>query len=140
MKNKAGALVSFHPRKQHNFEQAAVLAELFPRRFKHVTSVYFAPLLVKWLSKLSPKYAGKIGKRSYNQLPKKYVRTMPSTEIRRWRLERKQGQAHLWDYMALNEFWQKEVLRNYQAPKICISYDGISHLLFREWKGKSVLI
>jgi glycosyltransferase involved in cell wall biosynthesis len=138
--NKNGELVSFHPRKQHNFEQAAVLAELFPGRFRHVTSVYFAPWLVKLLSKVSPRYAGQMGKRSYSLLPGKYVRTMSSTEIKRWRLERKQGPAHLWDYMALNEFWQKEVLRNYKAPKICISYDGISHLLFRKWKGKSVLI
>ena len=42
--------------------------------------------------------------------------------------------------MDLNEFWQKEVLRHFKPPKVCVSYDGISHLLFREWKGKSLLV
>ena len=138
--NKSGKLISFHPRKQHNFEQAAVLAELYPGRFKHVTSVYFAPFLVRLLRKIAPRYANQIGKRSYGQLPKKYVSTFPSTEIKRWLLERKQGPAHLSDYMDLNEYWQKTVLRNFDAPEICISYDGISHLLFRNWKNKAVLI
>ncbi len=48
--------------------------------------------------------------------------------------------ANLSDYMDLNEFWQKNVLRRFDPPQICISYDSISHHLFREWKNKSVLI
>lgn len=135
-----GKLVSFHPRKQHNFEQAAVLAELYPKKFRHVTSVYFAPFLVKLVSKVNSRYGNQIGKRSFFQLPKKFVRTLPSTEIRRWLLERKQGVAHLSDYMDLNEYWQKKILSKFRPPGICISYDGISHLLFRQWKNKSILI
>lgn len=133
-------ILSFHPRKQHNFEQAASLAELYPDRFAHVTSIYFRPSLVKLLGRISPIYAGKIGKRSYYKLLKKYVYTLPSTEIKRWFFERKHGPAHLSDYMNLNEYWQKAVLKRFEAPKVCISYDGISHLLFREWKNKSILI
>ena len=138
--SKPGQLISFHPRKQHNFEQAAVLAELFPKRFKHVTSVYFGPLLVKLLRKISPRYANQIGKRSYYKLSKKYVRTLPATEIRRWRQERKHGLANLSDYMDLNEYWQKNVLHHFDPPRVCISYDGISHLLFRAWKNKAILV
>src|SRR5580692_9900106 len=113
---KPGQLISFHPRKQHNFEQAAVLADLFPKRFKHVTSVYFAPVLVRLLRKIAPRYASQIGKRSFYKLPKKYVRTLPSIEIKRWKLERKQGPAHLSDYMDLNECWQKTILKHFDPP------------------------
>ena len=42
--------------------------------------------------------------------------------------------------MNLNEYWQKVILRHFKPPEVCISYDGISHLLFREWKGKSLLV
>lgn len=133
-------IISFHPRKQHNFEQAAMLAELFPDQFQHVTSVYFPPLLIKILKKISSRVGNQLGKRSYAGLPGKYVRTLPSTEIKRWRLEKKQGPAHLSDYMDLNEFWQKKVLGHFGPPRICISYDGISRHLFRAWKGKSLLV
>ncbi|HEY4935907.1 MAG TPA: glycosyltransferase family 4 protein, partial [Puia sp.] len=138
--NKSGKLISFHPRKQHNFEQAAVLAELFPTKFRHVTSVYFAPLLVRLVKRIAPRFGNQIGKRSYDKLPKKYVKTLPGTEIKRYLLERKQGPAHLSDYMDLNEHWQKKMLSHFEPPLICISYDGISHLLFRQWKNRSVLI
>ena len=133
-------IISFHPRKQHNFEQAAMLAALFPDRFLHVTSVYFPPLLIKILKKISSRIGNQLGKRSYSTLPGKYVRTLPSTEIKRWKLEKKQGPAHLSDYMDLNEFWQKKVLNHFGPPGICISYDGISRHLFRAWKGKSLLV
>jgi glycosyltransferase involved in cell wall biosynthesis len=138
--SKPVQLISFHPRKQHNFEQAAVLAELYPKRFKHVTSIYFAPMLVRLLKKIAPHYASLIGKRSFYKLLKKYVRTLPSTEIKRWRLERKKGLASLNDYMDLNEYWQKTVLKHFDPPRVCISYDSISHHLFREWKNKTVLV
>ena len=74
--------MSFHPRNKHNFEQAAVLAELFPKSFEHVTSVYFGPWLIKWLKRIAPKYSNQLGKRSYYKLSKKYVRTLPSTEVK----------------------------------------------------------
>jgi glycosyltransferase involved in cell wall biosynthesis len=133
-------IVSFNPRKQHNFEQAAVLVDLYPERFRHVTSIYFAPSLVRFLSRISPRYAHQIGKRSHPRLPRKYVRTLPLAEIKRFLRERKYGPSHLPDFMNLNEYWQKQVLRRFAPPGICISYDGISHLLFRKWKNKSKLI
>ncbi len=133
-------ILSFHPRKQHNFEQASILSELYPERFKHVTSIYFGPSLVLFLSRLSPKLARQMGKRSYPALPKKYVISLPSVEIKKWLLERKKGPAHLSDFMDLNELWQKKILKRFNPPGVCISYDGISHLLFREWKDKSKLM
>jgi glycosyltransferase involved in cell wall biosynthesis len=142
MKNIPGGvrISSFHPRKQHNFEQAAVLAELFPDRVKHVTGIYFPPALVKMVRKISAGLAGKIGKRSFYKLPGKYVVSLPATEIRKWRLERKKGPAQLSDFLELNEYWQESVLRHIQPPQICISFDGVSNLIFRNWKNKSKLI
>jgi glycosyltransferase involved in cell wall biosynthesis len=134
-----GRILSFHPRKQHNFEQAASLAQLYPENFVHVTSIYFRPSLVKLLRRISPYYANQLGKRSYFRLPKKYVRILPSTEIKKYLLSRKREPGPS-DYMDLNEYWQKVVLSRFQAPEVCISYDGISHLLFREWKNRSLLV
>jgi glycosyltransferase involved in cell wall biosynthesis len=134
------SLISFHPRKQHNFQQAAVLSELFPKRFKHVTSVYFSPALINFIKKISPRLAAQMGKRSYPKLPGKFVNILPSTEITRWRRERKYGLSNLSDYMSLNEMWQQSVLKHYRPPGVCISYDGISNLLFRKWKNKTTLI
>jgi glycosyltransferase involved in cell wall biosynthesis len=134
-----GRVLSFHPRRQHNFEQAAGLAELYPKRFSHVTSVYIRPAWIRLLKSIAPRYARLLGKRSYDKLPKSYVRTLPSTEIKRLLLERKREPGPA-DYMDLNEYWQKNVLRRFEPPAVCISYDSISHLLFREWKNKSKLI
>jgi glycosyltransferase involved in cell wall biosynthesis len=134
-----GRILSFHPRRQHNFEQAAGLAELYPEEFTHVTGVYTRPLWIRLLKRIAPRYASFLGKRSYSKLSGKFVRTLLSTEIRRFLQERKQelGPA---DYMDLNEHWQRNVLRHFDPPEVCISYDSISHLLFREWKNKSKLI
>jgi len=138
--SKPREVKSFHPRKQHNFEQAAALAELYNGRFKHITSVYFGPALIRWLKRISPRFASQLGKRSYSKLPMKYVQTLPLTEIKLWLLQRKRGSAHLADYMDLNEYWQKNVLKHCGAPGICISYDSISRHLFREWKSKAILV
>ncbi len=101
--------------------------------------MYFPPLLVKLLRRIAPRYANLLAKRSYYKLPKKYVHTLPSTEIRKYLLSRKHEPTPS-DFMNLNEYWQKVILRHFKPPEICISYDGISHLLFREWKGKSLLV
>jgi glycosyltransferase involved in cell wall biosynthesis len=136
----SGLIYSFHPRKQHNFEQAAVLSELYPERFKHVTSIYFSPWLINLIRRISPQYADKAGKRSFYRLPGKYVKILPLTEIKKWFFEKKNGPADLSDYMDLNEHWQKSVIKRFDPPRVCISYDGISHLLFRKWKNKSLLV
>ncbi len=138
-RSNSDRIISFHPRRQHNFEQAASLAELYPKTFSHVTSIYFGPSLVKLLRRITPRYANLLAKRSYYRLPKKYVHTLPSAEIRKYLLSRKHEPTPS-DFMNLNEYWQKEVLRHFKPPEVCISYDGISHLLFRDWKGKSLLI
>ena len=138
-RSNSGRILSFHPRRQHNFEQAASLAELYPKTFSHVTSMYFPPSLVKLLRRILPRYANFLAKRSYYKLPKKYVHTLPSTEIKKYLLSRKHEPTPS-DFMNLNEYWQKVILRHFKPPDVCISYDGISHLMFREWKGKSLLV
>ncbi|MDP4251705.1 MAG: glycosyltransferase family 4 protein [Bacteroidota bacterium] len=139
VKFNSDRIVSFHPRRQHNFEQAACLTELYPGKFKHVTSIYFPPFLVRILSKIVPRYASQIGKRSYHKLGKKYVITLPSTEFKKFFAGRKH-ELHPSDFLNLNENWQKTILQRFEPPGVCISYDGISHLLFRKWKTRSKLI
>ena len=45
--------------------------------------MYFWPSLVKLL-RITPRYANLLAKRSYYRLPKKYVHTLPSAEIRKY--------------------------------------------------------
>ena len=130
-------IICFHPRRQYNFEQAAELAKLYPDRFKHVTSVYFPPRLVRLIKKMAPRYAALLDKRSYHALPSRYVQSMPGTEIKKlwWKRRGKHP-----DYLSLNRTWQLAVLRRFSPPAVCISYDGASNLIFKEWKNKSFLI
>ncbi|MFI5156582.1 MAG: hypothetical protein ACHQEM_10365, partial [Chitinophagales bacterium] len=133
-------VLSLHPRKQHNFEQAAALAELFPDQFRHVTSMYIDPGFVTKMKKWFPSLANQLAKRSYFKLPKKYVTALPAVEWKKiWREKRNKG-IHLKDYLELNEYWQKKVLKRFDPPEICISFDSISNLIFKEWKNQTKLI
>jgi len=133
-------VLSLHPRKQHNFEQAAALAEIFQDDFRHVTSIYLDPGFVAKMRKWLPSLSNQLAKRSYYKLPKKYVLSLPAAELKKaWREKINKG-IHLDDYLNLNEFWQKTVLRRFRAPEICISYDSISNLVFKSWKKKTKLI
>ena len=130
-------ILSLHPRRQHNFEQAAALAELFPGKFTHATSIYLAPWLVKLLKKVSPGRSGWLARRSYAGLPNKYVISLPGVEVKKlWWAWRRKGI----NYFNLNDAWQRAVLKRFSPPAICISYDGSSNLIFREWKNKATLI
>ncbi len=130
-------LLSLHPGKQHNFEQAAVLADLYENDFRHVTSLYMGPAFIKGLRAISPKYAGMLGKRSYSKLPSKYVSSLPYPEVMKkvYQLRRKQV-----DYFYLNESFQQKALKRFSPPETCISFDMASNVLFRNWKGKSKLV
>jgi glycosyltransferase involved in cell wall biosynthesis len=138
--NLQGRIVSFHPRRSHSLEQAVVLAELFPKRFRHVTSIYFPPRLLRILRKIAPGRFSGLAKRSHGKLPWKYVILLPFTELKRVWWEKRRKVLHLDDYIRLNEYWQQKVLRRVTAPETSISFDGISNLLFRKWKNKSRLI
>jgi len=134
---KSFKLLSLHPGKQHNFEQAAILADLYRDDFRHVTGFYLAPSVIEKIRTISPKYAGMLGKRSYFKLPAKYVLSLPKTEVRKkiFQVRRKPV-----DYFFLNENFQHNVLKRFTPPQICISYDTGSSILFKNWKGKSRLV
>ena len=69
-------LVSVHPRKSHNLNQAAELAQIFGKDFLHITSIYFSPVIVKLVKKISSGLGIQIGKRSHYKLPGKFVRLL----------------------------------------------------------------
>jgi glycosyltransferase involved in cell wall biosynthesis len=130
-------MLSCHPRRQHNFEQAASLVQIFPGRFRHLTSMYFSQKLIARVRKFSGRLGGILSKRSYPKLPAEFVRSFPGTEIKKLTFDLLRRK---YNYFLLNEVFQKDVLKKYPAPDICISPDTASYLIFREWKGKSFLI
>lgn len=130
-------ILSCHPRRQHNFEQAVSLVDIFPGQFRHLTSLYFSQKLVERVRKISGRLGGILSKRSYLKLPAKYVDSLPGTEIKKLSLDLRHKK---YNYFLLNEVFQRDVLRKYAAPGICISPDTGSYLIFREWKNKSFLI
>lgn len=134
---KSYKLLSLHPGRQHNLEQAAVLAELYKDDFRHVTSLYVAPEYVTRLHAISPRYAGKLAKRSYSKLPAKYVFSITQTELRKISYQLRNKTV---DYFSLNENFQYNVLKRFAPPQICISPDTASSVIFKNWKGKSKLV
>lgn len=130
--------MSIHPRRQHNFEQAAALAELYKEDYLHVTGIYFGPRLVRAVNRFFPRYAKLMGKRSYKTLPGKRVGVLlPYIEIKKIFLK---WRGKLLDYAAMSEAWQRQVLKKCRPPEVCISADSYSYLLFKEWKHRSRLV
>ena len=68
--------------------------------------MYFWPSLVKLLRRITPRYANLFARRSYYRLPKKYVQTLPSAEIRKYLIARKHEPTPS-DFMNLNEYLAK---------------------------------
>jgi glycosyltransferase involved in cell wall biosynthesis len=130
--------MSFHPRRQHNLEQAAILAEAFGKDFLHVTDVYFDPARIRSVGRVFPKIARAMSKRSYSKLPAKSVGVLePTIELKKMFLA-KLGRPL--DFVAMSRYWQQQVLKHCQPPEVCISFDTYSSLIFREWKNKSKLV
>ena len=72
---KTPEIISFHPGKQHNLEQAYQIAKSF-KNYKHLTSLYFSEKTVKRWEKISPKIGANLKKRSA-PLPAGLVDTNP---------------------------------------------------------------
>ncbi len=131
-------MLSIHPRRQHNFEQAAVLAETFGEDYLHVTGAYFDPRLVRFAGRFFPRLARPMAKRSYKRLPRSRVAVLsPFIEVKKLLLK---WQGKPLDFSSMSEAWQHQVLRKCQPPEVCISADFYSHLIFKEWKNKSKLV
>jgi len=136
-KVKKHKIISVHPRKSHNLSQAGQLSKIFGINFLHVTSIYFPPALIRILKRIFPKAGFQFAKRSDASLPAANVFLVPKVEITNqvWKLKKK----HV-DYFELSKIFQQDILKNVTPPEYCISFDTSSHLIFKEWKGKSFLI
>ncbi|MDB5262633.1 MAG: glycosyl transferase group 1 [Adhaeribacter sp.] len=131
-------IISFHPGKQHNLEQAIQIVR-FSKNYKHLTSLFFSPKIVRLGQNIYSKIGNELKKRSA-PLPAGVVNTNPWPEIKML-LQRKAGyKANSGDYLVRNEIFQEWIVKNYAPPKICIGYDTSSWVVFDKWKNKSFLI
>src|SRR6476469_2654674 len=71
-------ILSFHPGRQHNFEQAIQLQHTFPN-FRHITSFHFDTNTVRMWQQVSPKVSSGLSKRS-SELAPHAVNTYPLPE------------------------------------------------------------
>lgn len=135
---KAFNILSYHPGRQHNLEQALQLQSAF-KNFKHATSFYFDSKTVRRYGRISDSLGIGMNKRS-SGLKAANVDTYPIPEARLL-LKRALGfPVTLSDYIKRNERFQQWLLRNYRPPKICIGFDTASWAVFKKWKGKSFLV
>jgi len=134
MKNKYDIL-SFHPRRHHNFEQAEEISKEFDN-FLHVTSFFFRPSFVTFIQKLNKKVGQELNRRSSTLSPK-YVKTIKLPEFKKI-VKEKLGQKY--NFSQLSDEFSNTLLNRFEAPKICIGFDSYSQKVFEKWKGKSFLI
>ncbi len=133
---KSYDILTFHPRRHHNFEQTARLSKYFDS-FKHVTGLYFKPSFVKLATKFSKKIGKELNRRSYETDISAKVDTFPSLEISRLTLD-KLGKKT--DFTRQHDKFGKFIVENYTPPKICLGFDTLSKHVFEQWHGKSFLI
>lgn len=131
-------IVSFHPGRQHNFEQAYQLYKSFDS-FQHLTSLYFDKKQVKWWENKLPSVAQFLKRRSA-ELPAMAVDTNPIGELKILAKRSSGKKLDITDFIKRNEAFQKWVLKKYSPPKICIGFDTSSWTVFEAWKGKSFLV
>ena len=131
-------IITFHPGRQHNIEQAQQISKKFAS-YKHITSLYFSNNQVNYWQKISCKLGRVLQKRS-GALSTRMVDNNPWPELKL--LLRKGLGERLWydAYVGRNDSFQKWILRNYNPPKICIGFDTCSWRIFEEWKNKSFLV
>ncbi len=139
MKNKIRFdVISFHPGRQHNLEQAMQIANRI-KSYKHITSLYFNNNQVKNWKRVSSRIGGLLAKRSFS-INKKFVDINPWPELRLLLLK-KMGKRLWYDaYISRNLSFQKWIGKNYLPPKICIGFDTCSWEIFEKWGKSSFLI
>lgn len=131
-------VISFHPGRQHNFEQACQVYGSF-KKFRHLTGLYFSNKTVNRLNKFAPGISRKLFKRS-SALPRNLVYTHFLPELR-FLLKRVTGNEHTAvHYLKRNKTFQEWVVRKYAPPRVCIGFDLSSWIVFEKWKNKSFLI
>src|SRR4051812_3855238 len=115
---KTTEVLSFHPGRQHNLEQAAQINRYF-ESFRHVTSLFFSPSLVEKTGRFFPRIARMLGRRSIkgNHL-KVNTHLLPELKLLAKRIiGKKLGYR---EFISRNEAFQDWLLKNFAAPKVCI--------------------
>jgi glycosyltransferase involved in cell wall biosynthesis len=136
---KSADIISIHPGKQHNLEQAEQLTQYFDS-VKHITSIAFSKSTVKKWRFLPTKILNEMGKRSINSKASYHVDTYPWLELLyKWKRISRQDISNGF-FKNRNRLFQKYILKKYAPPKIFIGFDTSSEYIFEEWKGKSILI
>lgn len=131
-------IISFHPGRQHNFEQALQLTNHF-KSYKHITSLYFNKEKVRKWNKLAPQIGRILNKRSF-EIEKHVIDTYPLPEIKLLLNRKFFYRTKSLEFIRRNELFQKWLIKKYSPPKICIGFDTASWKVFEEWKGLSFLI
>ncbi len=131
-------IISFHPGRQHNLEQAFQIAK-GNESFRHLTGLYFDRRTVRNWGRLSSRLGSSLDKRS-SELNGACVDVNPLPEFSML-LKRRMGEDLGYDqFLKRNSRFQDWVIKNYMAPAICIGFDTSSWKVFEAWKGKSFLI
>jgi glycosyltransferase involved in cell wall biosynthesis len=137
---KTANIISMHPGKQHNFEQAEQLIKYFPS-YRHVTGFAIAKNTLSKL-KFLPRYIlNEMHKRSVSEEVANHTDVFPWYEfLYKLRYMTHKSLPYGNFFLKRNTFFQKRFLRNYTPPRIFIGFDNSSALIFKRWKGKSILI
>src|SRR6476620_6064048 len=111
-------VLSFHPGRQHNFEQAAQLCRHF-KNFKHVTSLYFEQKTIRRIEHIYPKMASFLKKRT-SVMSGSVVDTKSRYAIKLHVKQKLFGNDSigLIDYYKKNAAFQKWLIGHYAPPKV----------------------
>jgi glycosyltransferase involved in cell wall biosynthesis len=136
---KAADIISVHPGKQHNLEQAEQLTQYFDS-IKHITSIAFSKSTLQKFSFLPKKVLNEMGKRSISAKAAANVDMYPWLELLyKWKkLSRSDIPNNF--FKKRNKLFQKRILKKYTPPKIFIGFDTSSEYIFEAWKGKATLV
>lgn len=136
MSKKKYDIITFHPRRHHNFEQAARLEQYF-ENYKHLTGLYFSPTFVEKVGNFNKKIAAELNRRSYKFKRKNTVDNYPYHEYKRIIAQKLNRPV---EYGKYNKEFADWVIRNYEPPKVALGFDTHSLEVFEAWKGKSKLV
>lgn len=135
---KTFEILSFHPGRQHNFEQAFQLHQNFDK-FKHLTSLYFSRSMISRVYNVSDTIGSMLEKRT-SLMDRSAVDVNPLPEFCLL-MKRMLGYTiNNADFIKRNKAFQRWIIRRYNPPKVCIGYDTSSWYVFEQWKSRSFLI
>lgn len=137
---KTADIISLHPGKQHNLEQAEQLIKYYDS-FTHVTSFAVSQEKLQKLNFLPRFVLTEMNKRSIPPRLANHVDLFPWYEFL-YKMKRflNKGLAYDEFFLKRNRYFQRKFLKQYKAPRIFIGFDNGSELIFEKWKGKSTLI